>query len=69
MRQRRTSHGLGAGIGELMRSQERNGGSSLRRSGPTQGRSTNGGRRRCRPRQVLALLVSRAGPDIDEATG
>ena len=57
---------------ELRRSQERNGGSSLRRSGPTQGRSTNVGRRRCpkcRPRHVLALLVPRADPDGDEATG
>jgi len=32
---RRTSHGFGVEIGELMRSQERNGGSSLRRSVPT----------------------------------
>lgn len=41
------------------------------RSGPTQGRSTNGGRRRwrrCRPRHVLALLVPRASPDSGEAT-
>jgi hypothetical protein len=69
---RRTSHGLRAESGEVMSIQERNGASSLRRSGPTQGRSTNGGSRRrlrCRPRHVLALLVPRAGPDSDEAKG
>ena len=72
MRQRRTSQGLRAESGEVMRSQERNDGSSLRRSGPTQGSSTNGGKRRwlrCRPRHVLALLVPRAGPESDDATG
>jgi len=34
-RYRRTSHGLGADIGEFMRSQENNGGKSLRRSSPS----------------------------------
>ena len=38
----RTSHELGAEIGELMCSQERSGGSCLRRSSPTQGSSYNG---------------------------
>ena len=40
--QRRTSQGLGAEIGELMYSQERSGGNSLRRSSATEGCYTNG---------------------------
>ena len=38
--------GLGAEIGELMYSQDRSGGNSLRRSSTTQGCSANGRRRR-----------------------
>ena len=74
MGQSRTSHGLGAEIGELMPSQERYGGSLLRRSVPTLGGSTSGGRERwlkCRPSpsHVLGLLVPRAGADSEKTSG
>jgi hypothetical protein len=42
---RRTSHGLGAKIGELVFSEDRNGGNSLARSSASEGFSTSGGKK------------------------